>query len=179
MGIEWDPALALGHEEIDGQHREIFRRYAALVKAMDGRTDGDLTGLFDFLGEYAAQHFAAEERVMAETAYPGARLHAASHARFVREYRELRELWRANGATRGIAVKARIWIGDWLRAHISKVDLALARHLRARAARGSCAGPGGSGGGGGAGAPGKEKKDDARVDPGAVRRHRAHRRAAP
>ena len=132
MGIEWDPALALGHEQIDAQHRELFRRYGALVLAMEARRAGDLPVLFDFLGEYARTHFAVEERVMAETAYPGATVHAAAHARFVREYGELRELWRANGATTGVAVKAKTWIGDWLRTHISGVDQALTRYLSAR-----------------------------------------------
>jgi hemerythrin len=129
MGIEWDPALAVGHDEIDSQHREIFRRYRALVDAMEVGKAGDLAELFDFLGDYARTHFAAEERVMAETGYPGVTVHAAAHARFVREYAELRELWRANGTTMGVAVKARTWIGDWLRAHISGVDVALARYL--------------------------------------------------
>ena len=130
MGTEWDPSLATGHAQIDGQHQEMFRRYAALVTAMRNGADGDLALLFDFLGEYAVEHFAAEERVMAQFAYPGATVHAAAHARFVREYGELRGLWAANGPTHGVYVKTSTWIGDWLRSHISGVDLALARYLR-------------------------------------------------
>ena len=130
MGTEWDPSLAVGHAEIDGQHQEIFRRYAALVKAMAAGANEDLAVLFEFLGEYALEHFAAEERMMAEVRYPGATVHAAAHARFVREYGELRALWLANGPTHGVYVKTSTWIADWLRAHISGVDLALARFLR-------------------------------------------------
>jgi hemerythrin len=132
MGMEWDPTLAIGHTEIDGQHREIFRRYAVLVDAMASGEPVDLRALFDFLGDYAVEHFAAEERLMVETAYPGANVHAAAHARFVREYARLVELWRANGLTHGIAVKTRTWIGDWLRTHLSGVDMSLARYLRER-----------------------------------------------
>jgi hemerythrin len=133
MGMAWDPTLEVGNEEIDDQHREIFRRYGELVDALARGDDAELGALFEFLGEYAVEHFAAEERVMGACGYPGANVHAAAHARFVREYGELVELWRANGATIGVAVKARTWIGDWLRAHISGVDLALARYLRGRA----------------------------------------------
>ncbi len=130
--VRWDPALALGHAEIDGQHKELFRRFGALVQAMESGNLKDIAVLFDFLGEYVTKHFAAEEQVMTATAYPGANVHAAIHARFVREYGELRMLFDAAGASRGVAVKTRTWIEDWLRSHIAGVDQALARHLRAR-----------------------------------------------
>lgn len=132
MAVGWDPALVLGHAEIDRQHEEMFRRFAALVAAMEVGAPREVELLFDFLGEYVAGHFAAEERVMAATRYPGATVHAAAHARFVREYRELKALYDENGATHGVAVKTKIWIGDWLRTHIIGVDRALAHHLDAR-----------------------------------------------
>ena len=128
--VAWDPALALGHSEIDAQHEEIFRRLAVLVAAMEGGRPAEIGLLFDFLGEYAASHFAAEERVMVACRYPGANVHAAAHARFVREYRELRALYDGNGPSAGIQVKTRIWIDDWLRAHIMGVDQGLARFLK-------------------------------------------------
>lgn len=128
--VQWDPALALGHAEIDSQHKELFRRFGALVEAMEGGDPRDVGLLFDFLGEYVVKHFAAEEQVMADTAYPGATVHVAAHARFVREYGELRSLFETAGATHGVVVKTRTWIEDWLRAHIAGVDQALARHLR-------------------------------------------------
>ena len=132
MAVEWDPALALGHAEIDGQHQELFRRFAALVQAMESGDRNEIGVLFDFLGEYVVKHFAAEERAMAASAYLGATVHAALHARFVREYRELRALYDAAGATVGVVVKTRTWIEDWLRSHIAGVDQALARYLRGR-----------------------------------------------
>jgi hemerythrin len=130
LAVRWDAALALGHADIDAQHRELFRRFGALVQAMESGDPHEVHVLFELLGEYVAKHFAAEERVMAQTRYPGANVHAAAHARFVREYAELRALHDANGATQGVAVKTRTWIGDWLRMHIAGVDQALARHLR-------------------------------------------------
>ncbi len=131
MGVvAWDPSLALGHAEIDAQHREIFRRFGALVAAMDGGAPAEIGLLLDFLAEYAVHHFAAEEKVMAEIRYPGAGVHAAAHARFVREYQDHRALYDGNGGSQAVLVRARTWIDDWLRAHIMGVDLALARFLR-------------------------------------------------
>jgi hemerythrin len=132
MSVEWDPSLALGHGEIDGQHKEIFRRFGALVLALQSGNPGEIGVLFEHLGEYVVQHFAAEEQVMAATAYPGAAVHAALHARFAREYLELRALYEAAGPTAGILVKTRTWIEGWLRGHITRVDQALAAHLRGR-----------------------------------------------
>jgi hemerythrin len=130
MGVAWDPSLALGHAEIDAQHQEIFRRFGVLVEAMDGGKPTEIGLLLDFLAEYAVAHFAAEEKVMAEARYPGAGVHASAHARFVREYRDLRRLYEENGGSQAVLVRARTWIEDWLRAHIMGVDLALARYLR-------------------------------------------------
>jgi hemerythrin len=132
MPVEWDPSLALGHGELDGQHKEIFRRFGALVRALEAGSPGEIGLLFEHLGEYVTQHFAAEERAMAAIAYPGAGVHAAAHARFAREYRELRALYEATGPTAGILVKTHTWIDGWLRGHIARVDQALAAHLRAR-----------------------------------------------
>jgi hemerythrin len=132
VAVQWDPALALGHAEIDGQHKELFRRFGALVQAMESGCAHDIRLLFDFLGEYVEKHFRAEEQAMAATSYPGAVVHAAAHARFVREFGELRALFDVAGASQGVTVKTRTWIDGWLRAHIGRVDQALARHLRAR-----------------------------------------------
>jgi hemerythrin len=130
MIIQWTPALAVGHPEIDGQHQELFRRLAALVEAMRGGDRGEVGLLFDFLGQYVVEHFGAEERYMRETAYPGLNVHKAAHDRFVREYQDLRRLLEANGATAAVTIRTQSWIGDWLQSHIARTDVALARHLR-------------------------------------------------
>ena len=138
MVVAWAPGLALGHAEIDAQHGEIFRRFAALVAAMEAGVPADIGVLFDFLGDYAVRHFAAEEQVMADCRYPGATVHAAAHARFVREFGELRALYEANGPSAGIAVKTQPWIGDRLRAHITGGDPGPARVLKGGRGAAAC-----------------------------------------
>lgn len=134
MEVEWHPSLASGNAEIDGQHQEILRRLADLVEALEqGRTE-EIGTLYEFLGDYVVEHFAAEERAMRETAYPGVNVHCAAHERFVREYGELHRLYQATGPSFAIAVRTATWVQDWLRAHIFGADRALARHLREKAA---------------------------------------------
>jgi hemerythrin len=128
--VQWSPSLESGDAEIDGQHQEIFRRLAELVAALErGRRD-EIPRLFYFLRDYVVSHFGAEERAMASSRYPGATVHAAAHARFVKEYGELRDLYDATGPSFAIAVKTATWVRDWLKAHIHGADRALARHLR-------------------------------------------------
>lgn len=133
MTIRWTSALAVGHEAIDGQHRELFRRAAALVEAMRSGDRSEIGLLFDFLGAYVVEHFEEEERFMRESAYPGLNVHKGAHDRFVREYHELRRLHEASGASTAVTIKTQSWLVDWLHTHIGRTDLALARHLRGEA----------------------------------------------
>ncbi len=130
MSVRWDASLASGDAEIDGQHREILRRLEDLVTSLQAGRRQEIGKLFLFLGDYVAEHFAAEERAMERTGFPGRTVHAAAHARFVREYAELRLMYEEVGPARGIAVRASTWIRDWLDAHVHGLDRALARHLR-------------------------------------------------
>lgn len=128
--VSWDPSLAVGHARIDAEHQELFRRFASLVGAMESGQSADIPGLFEFLTRYAVDHFGAEEELMHAAQYPGAGIHRAAHARFVRELRDLVALYEASGASRAVAVKTRTWIGGWLRAHIMGVDQAFGRFMR-------------------------------------------------
>ncbi len=130
--VSWDPSLAVGHPQIDAQHQELFRRFEKLVLALDAGRSAEIRDLFGFLAQYAVEHFGAEEKLMEEIGYPGAGVHKAAHARFVREYGELVALYEANGPSRAVAVKTRTWIGGWLRAHIMGIDVALAKFLRGK-----------------------------------------------
>lgn len=131
----WTPALALGHAEIDAQHRELFRRAALLLDAMAAGDRLVVGELFDFLGSYVVDHFATEERIMTATSFPGYTVHKAAHERFVRDYQALRALHESTGgASAAVAVKARTWLAEWLKNHIAGTDQLLARHLKQKIA---------------------------------------------
>ncbi len=131
--IGWTPALALGHADIDAQHQELFRRAAQLVDAMEAGDRAAVAGLFDFLGAYIADHFAAEEQLMTASQFPGYNVHRAIHQRFVRDYQSLRQLHETSNAAIAVAIKARTWLNEWLVQHIGGSDVLLAKHLRQQA----------------------------------------------
>jgi hemerythrin-like metal-binding protein len=130
MRVAWHPSLASGDDGIDVRHQELLRRLATLVEALEAGRRQEIAGLFAVLGDRVVDHFAAQERAMERSAYPGRNVHAAAHARFVRQYAELRAMYEQVGPCAGIAVKTATWIQDWLRSHVSGADRALARHLR-------------------------------------------------
>ncbi len=130
MPMAWHPSLTSGNADIDRQHQEIIRRLADLVESLEAGRRDEIGKMFEFLGDYVVEHFNAEEDAMERTRYPGRRVHAAAHARFVQQYAELRRLYEVAGPSLAIVVRTATWIEDWLKAHIFGADRALARHLR-------------------------------------------------
>ncbi len=128
----WTPALAVGHEQIDSQHEELFRRAERLLEAMAAGDRAAVDELFEFLGSYVVDHFTAEERLMTATQFPGYNVHKAAHERFIRDYQSLRKLHQDSGASAAVAIKARTWLGEWLEKHIGGIDVLLAKHLLAK-----------------------------------------------
>lgn len=130
MLVGWHASLASGNAEIDSHHQELLRRLAVLVEALQRGRREEIGAMFAFLGDHVVDRFAAEERAMARSAYPGRTVHVAAHARFVRQYGELREMYEQVGPCTAIAVKTATWIQDWFRSHIVGADRALVSHLR-------------------------------------------------
>src|SRR5690242_236110 len=100
MPIQWTPALAVGIDEIDGQHQELFRRAARLLDAIRaGRHPDELSELIRFLHAYAVEHFGLEEGWMRDVSYPGYLRHKAEHDRFISDLLALAEEHAQKGST--------------------------------------------------------------------------------
>lgn len=79
--IAWSDGLSVGIPEIDEEHR----RFIGLVNELNGAIAGRqpkarVERLLDDIVADARNHFAHEERLLAERSYPGAKQHAAVHA---------------------------------------------------------------------------------------------------
>ena len=129
----WTPSLAVGHAEIDAQHRELFSRADALIEAMlGGRAAAEMKQLMLFLKDYARDHFATEEQLMAATRYGQATTHGTLHREFERQFQELEELMAEHGATSLVVLGVKDLIRGWLVNHIGTVDVKLAAHVKQR-----------------------------------------------
>jgi hemerythrin len=99
MTLQWTPALAVGVEEIDSQHAELFERVERFYEAMLTNDRDEPPQLLRFLVEYVRFHFAAEERLMSDIRYPDHAAHEEEHAAFGRTIERLTLVLDQEGVT--------------------------------------------------------------------------------
>jgi hemerythrin len=76
--LEWKKEMSVGVEEIDDQHKHLFKIFN---KIQDKETEEALN---DFI-EYTRVHFTTEEEYFEKTKYPGAEEHANIHAEITKK----------------------------------------------------------------------------------------------
>lgn len=134
MALQWTSTLAVGVPELDRQHQELFRRIDRLLDAVLRQDRSEAGRLLEFLGGYVRDHFAAEERLMAEVSYPDAERHVQEHRDFARRLAELDAQFAAGGATAALVFALEREAVGWLRDHVYFTDVALGRFVHARQA---------------------------------------------
>jgi hemerythrin len=130
--LVWTQALSVGVEEIDAQHRELFRRAARLLDGIQRGEPEELGELVLFLHQYAVEHFGAEEEQMRRTRFPGYARHKAEHDRFVSDLLALAREHERSGAGAFASLKVSHWLTAWLREHVSGTDAELGKFLLRR-----------------------------------------------
>jgi len=129
--LAWDRNLETGDDEIDGQHRELFRRIERLLQASrDKRSAQEVAQTLTFLGDYVVHHFAAEERMMVAADYPDMQAHLAEHQRFVHEFTVLYQEFKSEGPTTLFIIRVGNRVTGWLREHIYRTDRRLVEYLK-------------------------------------------------
>jgi hemerythrin len=129
MALRWTSALSIGVAELDAQHEELFRRVDRLLDAMLARDRSEATGLLAFLQRHVTFHFAAEEQLMREVAFPDAALHSAEHLAFAAEIQTLANLFAADGPTARLVLRLEQGVTSWLQDHVYTTDRSLARFV--------------------------------------------------
>ncbi len=134
--MQWTEDLSVGVEEIDDQHKELFRRINALVDAIRrGECKDVIDGVLKFLEDYAVVHFAEEEAHMVRHRYPEYTLHKAQHAIYLKALMDLKRQAaqpRAHGGSYELSVMTNQVVVDWIIAHIANVDKKLGEFLKSR-----------------------------------------------
>jgi hemerythrin len=132
VSVAWSENLRIGVPAVDAQHRELFSRVATFETAL-GRGDARrIDEAFAFLREYALVHFACEEQLMRDAAYPALDEHRAAHLQFAERLAALVRDREGGAAGAFLGLRARNWIVVWLLDHVAGTDQALGRYLRAR-----------------------------------------------
>jgi len=127
----WDQRFETGIELVDTQHKrlvDITNQLGDLLLEGGDIPEARLQELFHQLATYGRQHFADEEKLMAQFAVDQRHrdLHASHHQQFIQQ---VVSLWRSRGAMRHPAETMHGFLAAWLTVHILGEDQAMARQL--------------------------------------------------
>jgi hemerythrin len=133
MSFEWSDDLATGVSDIDSQHRELISRLNRLIASCTGGSDtGEVGRYLEFLREYIAFHFAAEEREMTGHRYPKLAEHEAEHELFKKRVNAICRSHAEHGAGIAVLLMTIQSSGDWLLNHIQGTDREMAAYLKGK-----------------------------------------------
>ncbi|MFH0781729.1 MAG: bacteriohemerythrin [Pseudomonadota bacterium] len=129
--IQWDSAWDIGHSEIDHQHQRWVELFNELDNAFLSKEVRDIAvvqrNTFKAVLDYTRYHFASEEKLMQDVAYPDAAGHWRLHKEFdnivYEKYREFE-----NGELM-LTSELLALIKNWLLHHIQVEDKKLGNYL--------------------------------------------------
>jgi hemerythrin len=124
--MEWSADLEIGVEQIDEQHRRFFD----FVKDLQESDEIKLDEKFEFLKNYALEHFDAEEAFMEAHEYPRLNEHAQLHVDFIRKYSDMAREFLEFGSPGPDLASIREMAETWLVNHITRVDADYAKFTR-------------------------------------------------
>lgn len=123
MAIVWTPALSVGVDNIDSQHKIWFEKADQLFEAgKTGKSKEVIAQMFDFLDDYTKQHFKDEEAYMAKINYPEIEEQKKLHKAFIEELAKLKKDYQESGGNITLIINANQMIVNWLTKHISNID---------------------------------------------------------
>ena len=124
--MKWSDQYASGIEQIDDQHKMIFKMAedfrAALDEGVGERVYGEMLESLDL---YVRTHFGFEERCMEKYSCPVAAGNKKAHARFVEVLSGFQQRYTAGGFDRTDARDLVNTVDQWLADHICRIDVRL------------------------------------------------------
>ena len=115
--FEWNQKYSVGIHSIDAQHRNLFAVARELYDAMSaGLGKSTLSRILDRLVQYTQVHFAHEERLMKQNAYPNLVEHQEQHAALTRQLLMFQADFKSGRAT--MTVQLLNFLRSWLEQHI-------------------------------------------------------------
>ncbi len=120
--FEWTPAISVGINTIDDQHKKLISLINDVSDAMKARKAKEVIGdILQQLSDYTVYHFGNEERAFDKYQYPDRANHKIAHKSYVDKIGELIE--RNNKGELGISISVLDFLMDWITNHIMKTDM--------------------------------------------------------
>lgn len=131
MFVIWSDDLATGIEQIDNDHKDMFRLVNDLHEAVaSGREPLHIAQVLTRLADYASGHFRREEWAMQRWDYPGFEEHVALHSQFLDRLAILVHEHELGSLT--VSQNTLDFLKGWVVEHIAGQDRALSEFLRKR-----------------------------------------------
>ncbi|NLI57580.1 MAG: hemerythrin family protein [Clostridium sp.] len=133
MSIQWRKSYEIGVEEVDSQHKELFKRIRDLLDACSqNKGRQEVSKMIDFLEEYVEIHFTSEEKLHIKNLYPEYKGHKLLHAKFVKNFEELKKKFEDEGPTLQFVGMVNKFVVEWLIHHIGTADKAFGNYMKSR-----------------------------------------------
>jgi hemerythrin len=130
-GVAWSPELETGNEEIDSQHRQLFKLTSDLVDACaKGQSPKALGEALEFLASYTVKHFVDEEALQLKYHFPEYENHRKLHEDFKKTAADLVSEYKATGSSADLNGKVNSIVIRWLVQHIKGEDSKIAAYIR-------------------------------------------------
>ena len=129
--LEWDDSHLVGHHGMDLSHRQ----FALCLNAVLAAEDKQLTGALALLLQHLEVHFAFEEALMEQHAFPARGCHADEHGRVLASMRQT--LTEVQAGDTAVARELAQALLDWFVGHADYMDSALATWVAKKTLQGA------------------------------------------
>lgn len=125
--IEKSGSTTLDYDPIDRDHEQ----FVDLLNQLDTIGNADFTALFKQLFEHTEQHFALENQLMEQFAFPAIAEHKDEHLRVLAEFKQFNQR-----IEKGLIAFGRSFVRErlpqWFELHVATMDSALVAHVKTR-----------------------------------------------
>lgn len=123
--------MEVGVAKIDAQHKELVTRLNN-VTAMGAKavSKEETQKTLDMLGSYIVKHFADEEALQKQSAYPKFDWHKGQHQLYIGEFQKLKSEFTANGVSPKFTLSLNNSIINWIVRHIKSADVEFGKYYQ-------------------------------------------------
>jgi hemerythrin-like metal-binding protein len=131
VALQWTPAISVGIEQVDREHRAFFALANQLSAALAaGLGQAELSGLVILLRICAKQHFQHEKEEMLGYGYPDTASHLVEHDDAYAMLVEFEEA--VERGSQLVTVEASEVLSAWLVDHVTRADMKFGAWLAGR-----------------------------------------------
>jgi len=130
----WKDEYKIGVELVDQQHKELFKRLGNFIQNVrsdkeDSEKKEEVEKTLNFMGEYVAVHFDAEEELQKKYNYPDFENHHQIHEDFKAEVADFQRKYRENEYDEDFVMEFSGRLLTWLIIHVASTDQDIGEHI--------------------------------------------------